>query len=215
MASPSPIPPVRHRWSAAIYDRMARLDDKKMRPFRELIAGGAKGRVLELGCGTGLNFEHYDWAQVEAVEATEPDPFMLRRAESRRDALSGAAQAKLNLMLSPAETLPFDDASFDTAVATLVFCTVADQQRALAEARRVLKPGGELRLMEHVAAGGTTGRIQRAIQPVYGWVAAGCQLGRDTEHALKVAGFDLQIIERTALGPLWPTFVGIARPQQV
>ena len=204
-------PLIRHRWFAAAYELMSRVEGKQMRSYRQRVAGGATGRVLELGCGTGLNFEHYDWSRVEIIEATEPDPYMLRRAQARRDALPEAVKAKIKLTSAAAERLPFPDESFDSAVVTLVLCTVTDTRRSLAELRRVLKQAGEVRLIEHVRAPGFKGRLQRVIQPLYGWTAAGCQLHRDTERNLVVAGFGLEVIDRPDLGPLWPAFVGIAK----
>jgi SAM-dependent methyltransferase len=203
---------VEHRWYAAVHDRLSKLDEGRMAPFRDFVAGGASGRVLEIGCGTGANFAHYDWSKVEVVEATEPDPHMLKRAELKGRGLPAAAQAKLRLTQAPAEDLPFSEASFDCAVVCLVLCTVRDPQRSLAELRRVLKRDGELRLVEHVAAGGTTGKVQRLVQPIYGWLCDGCQLHRHTERELELAGFDLEVVGRTGVGRLWPGFMGIARP---
>ncbi len=150
-----------HRWFAAIYDLTAKGDEKKLRPLRELAAGGATGRVIEVGCGTGLNLGYYDWQAVEALDATEPDPFMLRRAEAKAATLADAVRARLRFHPAPAEALPFPDASFDSAVATLVLCSVRDPALALAELRRVLRPGGRLRLVEHARAPGFAGRVQR------------------------------------------------------
>ena len=207
--SPS-LPRPRHRWFAAVYDLMAKMDEKRARPMREFVAGQAAGRVLEVGCGTGLNLPYYDWSKVESLDATEPDSYMLRRAQARAATSLGEAGAKVRFHEAPAEALPFADASFDTVVATLVFCTVADPVRAVSEVVRVLKAGGQLRLMEHVRAEGIKGEVQKIVQPVYGWMAAGCQLHRDTEATIRAAGMELQVTERTSLGPLWPAFVGVA-----
>ena len=110
----------------------------------------------------------------------------------------------------PAEVLPFADATFDFVISTLVLCTVRDVPQALAEARRVLRPGGELRFMEHVRAEGLLGRVQDAVQPVWGWCAAGCHANRRTEAALRDAGFLLAGIERLKLEPWLPAIAGTA-----
>ena len=215
MAS-STLPKPRHRWFAAFYSRFVEPQDRKqLAPIRRLLAGGAHGRVLEIGAGTGPNLEYYDWSKVEALEVTEPDPFMLAHLNKKLEALPAEVRARVHVQEVPAEQLPFDDASFDVAVVTLVLCTVADPARSIAELRRVIKPGGELRIIEHVRAKGVWARVQRLVQPVYGWMIAGCQLSRDTEQALRDAGFDVQVTERRSFGgPLWPAFVAVAtRPR--
>ena len=205
----------RHRIFAALYDRMLATAEATMRPLREFAAGGATGCVVEIGGGTGHNLRYYRWANVDSVEVTEPDPFMFQRAEARADRLEPAARLKLMLRQAPAEALPFADGSVDTVVSTLVLCTVSDVDRALTEIWRVLRPGGQIRVVEHVRAAGGVAQVQRIVQPVYGWVAAGCQLSRDTESAVQRHGFDLEVTQRTTLGlPLWPTFLGIATKVQ-
>ena len=208
---PNDLPQPRHRWFAAFYDPIDRMDDKRMIPLRKRMLEGLSGIVLEVGCGTGRNFELYDWAQVESLEATEPDPFMLGRARNKLEGLSEDARAKVSLTEAPAEALPFPDGHFDAVVSCLVLCTVADLARALREMRRVLKPRGELRLLEHVAADGRWRKVQAAVQPVYGWMSAGCRLDRRTEDAVRAAGFTLEVSERTSFSPLHPAFLGVAR----
>lgn len=200
-----------HRIYAALYDLFDRLDRRRMLPLRQLVAGEARGRVLEIGCGTGANFEHYTWTRIHSLEAIEPDPYMLRRAEARARRLPLLAREKLRLIRTKAESLPFEDAQFDTVVATLVLCSVADPAAVLAEVRRVLKAGGTLRLLEHVREQGRWGRVQDALQPVYGWFGAGCHWNRRTEDLLRAAGFDLQVEQRLRFGPLFPAFRGVAR----
>src|SRR5688572_12717624 len=107
-------PAPRHRWFAAAYDTLAKMDEERARSIRRFMAGGAAGRVLELGCGTGLNLEHYDFTQVENLEATEPDIHMLRRAEAKVFALPPEARSRVRLQEVPAESLPFPDGTFDT-----------------------------------------------------------------------------------------------------
>jgi ubiquinone/menaquinone biosynthesis C-methylase UbiE len=207
------LPKPRHRWFAALYSKFIEpMDRKRMAPMRQFAAGGAVGRVLEIGAGTGANIEHYDWSKVESLEITEPDPFMLERLQPKLEALPADVRSRVHLQEIPAEQLPFPDASFDVAVVTLVLCTVMDPARSIAELRRVLKPGGELRLIEHVRAQGFWGSVQRLFQPIYGRISGDCQLRRDTEQALRDAGFDVEVTQRLVLGgPLWPTFVGLAR----
>lgn len=205
---PADVPRPRHRWAAAIY---ARLPTKTLDAHRRFAAGGARGRVIELGAGTGDNLAFYAWDQVDSLDLTEPDPYMLAYARRKLAKLPADVQAKVRVHEVPAERLPFDDASFDTAVVTVVLCSVFDPAGSLAELRRVLKPGGEARLVEHVRGNGFLGRMQALLQPVYGWFAAGCHLTRRTEAAVRAAGFDLEVSERFSLGPLWPAFAGVAR----
>jgi len=205
------LPRPRHKWFAALYDRFDRVGESKTLALRRSLLRGVSGSVLEIGCGTGKNFEHYDWAQIESLEATEPDPFMLGHAREKLAGLDAMARSKLTLTEAPAEGLPFPDERFDVVVSCLVLCTVADPSRSLAEVWRVLKPGGELRLLEHVAAEGTWRRVQDAIQPVYGWFAAGCRLDRRTEDAVTGAGFTLEVSERPKFSALHPAFLGVAR----
>jgi ubiquinone/menaquinone biosynthesis C-methylase UbiE len=183
-----------------------------MDPLRQFAAGGARGRVLEIGAGSGSNLPFYDWSLVERLDATEPDPFMLQRLQAKLGALPAEARAKVRAQEAPAESLPFGDGEFDCAVVTLVLCSVADVRASLAELRRVLKPSGEMRLIEHVQADGRWATVQKYIQPVYGWVSGECKLSRRTEEAVRAAGFELEETQRENLGgPLWPGFVGIAR----
>jgi ubiquinone/menaquinone biosynthesis C-methylase UbiE len=205
-----PVPKPRHRLYAAAYDIAARLTNRQMAPLRELIAGEAEGRVLEIGCGTGANFEHYRWAHIDSLTATEPDPFMLRRAEAKARTLPLYAREKLTLLEAPAEALPFPDADFDAVVATLVLCTVSDPDAAIREIGRVLKPGGTFRLLEHVAGHSFEAKAQRVLQPPYGWLAAGCHLTRDTEQALTAADFRVDVQRRLRFGPLFPAFAAVA-----
>ena len=209
MADAPPQP--RHRWFAALYDRMDRSSDRRMQALRRRLLGGVSGRVLEIGCGTGNSFEHYDWSQIASVDATEPDPFMLQRAREKAARLGGAVGAKLTLTEAPAEALPFPEAAFDFVISSLVLCSVADPARALAEIRRVLKPGGELRLLEHVAAEGAWRTVQGAIQAPYGWLSAGCRLDRRTEEAVRDTGFALEVWERVSFSPLHPAVLGVGR----
>jgi SAM-dependent methyltransferase len=150
------------------------------------LVDGLAGRVLEVGAGDGLNFEHYGNAVTEVV-ALEPEPLLRERAARR-------GLQRITVVDGVAEALPFEDASFDAVVTCLVLCSVTSQPQALAEIARVLAPGGELRFYEHVAATGALGRAtQRALDGSGLWprLAGGCHLTRDTEAALRAAGFAL------------------------
>jgi len=205
-------PAPRHRWYAAFYARVIEPSDRKtMGPLRSIAAGGAHGHVFEPGAGTGANLTYYDWSKVDRLDLAEPDLYMRQHLGPRIAALPAEVRARIHLSDAPAEALPFEDATFDCAVVTLVLCSVEDLARSLSELRRVLKPDGELRLIEHIAAEGAWGKVQRTIQPVYGWMSGECRLHRHTEAALRGAGFDLNVTERMKLGvPIFPTFAGTA-----
>ena len=205
--SPATVPATKgHPWFAASYDLITRLSERRvLAPLRRRLLSAATGKVLEIGAGTGANFPYYSAA--EAVVAIEPDPFMLRRSRKRAYELG----LQFDLHQSPAEALPFGDASFDTVVSTLVLCTVTDPTRALAEIKRVLKPDGTLRFVEHVRAGGFVGRLQDHLTPVWRLVGAGCHPNRRTVERIWEAGFDIVEMERQRL-PFLPLVVGVARP---
>lgn len=176
-----------HRWFAAIWDRIG----DSAREVRADIAGGAPGRVLEVGAGTGFNFPYFRGPHT--VVAVEPDPHMVGRALRRAQRLG----VDVAIQQATAENLPFEDASFDTVVSTLVMCSVADPDRAFQEIRRVLKPGGELRFYEHVrSASRVLSLAQDAITPVTRWLGAGCHQNRDTVGSIRKAGFDVRRLDR-------------------
>jgi SAM-dependent methyltransferase len=166
---------------------------------RELLAE-ATGRVIEIGAGTGLNFGHYPPAVSEVV-AIEPDPHMLRRA---REALSGAP-VPVEVRRVRAESLPFADGEFDTAVSTLVLCSVRDPEAALGELRRVLRPDGLLLFFEHVRSQEPGhARWQDRLDRPWGWVAGGCHPNRDTAVSIERAGFRFRSLQRFPYGPPSP-----------
>jgi len=196
-----------HRWFAAVYDRMSGAQERgALGRMRRDLLSGLQGDVLEIGAGTGANFEHYPPGV--PVVATDPDEHMLKRARRRLDAMPGAS---IELRQAPAERLPFDPASFDAVVSTLVLCTVDDPQTALGEIRRVLRRGGELRFLEHVRGAGMLGRAQDVIEPLWGWCSAGCHPNRHTEQALRDAGFEPESLDRRKLAPWMPAIAGVAR----
>lgn len=173
---------------------------------------GLRGRVVEVGAGTGLNFGHYPPGVTEVV-AVEPEPHMRRRAE----AAARRAPVPVSVVDAVADELPLPDGSYDAAVASLVLCTVPDQARALAELRRVLRPGGELRFYEHVVAdGGPRAALQRRVDDWGIWprLAGGCHAGRDTGAAIEAAGFRIERLRRFEFGPTpltVPHVIGVAR----
>ncbi|HWC31994.1 MAG TPA: methyltransferase domain-containing protein, partial [Actinomycetota bacterium] len=136
----------RHPIFARFYEWLSQKVDVLEREYRVELASGARGRVLELGAGNGLNFEHYRDASL--VVALEPEPGMLRHARPR----AAAAPVPVRRVQGAGERLPFPDASFDTVVVSLVLCSVRDARRVADELRRVLRPRGEMRLFEHVRA---------------------------------------------------------------
>ena len=154
----------------------------------------ARGRVLEIGIGNGANLPFYSNQAVEVV-GIEPCEAMVKMAGDRLKVLS--EQSKLALRLNQydlrvggGERLPFDDNSFDTAVACLVFCTIPDAEQAAKEMYRVLKPGGQLLFFEHVhATGAIKKHIQDWLNPVWKPVALGCHLNRDTKTLFESIGF--------------------------
>ena len=199
-----------HPIFAAVYDRTNRRTERVyLAAHRRALLAEARGAVLELGAGTGANLPHYPPAVTRLVLA-EPDPAMRRRLAGRLP----DAGFPIELVDAAAERLPFPDAAFDTVVATLVLCSVADLPGAVGEARRVLRPDGRLLFLEHVAAPGPAGTAQRLLQPVYGRLAGGCHLHRDTEAALAAGGFAIMEIRRfhppVGQGRLFPSIEGVA-----
>jgi ubiquinone/menaquinone biosynthesis C-methylase UbiE len=161
-----------------------------VRHLRREIVSGARGQVLEIGAGTGLNFEHYEASSVVAVE---PNEGMRRRAEGR-------AREGVLVLDGRCEALPFPEASFDAVVSTFVFCSVRDLPASLREIRRVLRPGGVLRLVEHGASSDRLeGGLQRLVRPLWRTVLGGCDPTRDIHAALIEAGFDVAGVSRCDL----------------
>jgi ubiquinone/menaquinone biosynthesis C-methylase UbiE len=166
------------RGTAALYDLVLALGERRsMRALRAAILARADGRTLEIGAGTGLNLPHYP-AAVTELTLTEPDGEMARRLRRRAGAHA--------VLLAGADALPFADDRFDTVVSTLVLCTVPDAEAAVAELRRVLRPGGSLLFIEHLRADDARAarRQDRWARPwaVFG---GGCRCNRDTLALLR------------------------------
>jgi ubiquinone/menaquinone biosynthesis C-methylase UbiE len=188
-----------HPFFARFYDRlMAGTERAGLGEMRRQLLGSASGRVLELGAGTGHNLEHYTDAVTELLLA-EPDPNMAKLLRERLE-YQGTAARQPSVIEAPAEELPFDDGSFDAVVSTLVFCTVQDPGRALAEARRVLVEGGRFLYLEHVRSGRPgLARWQDWLEKPWGWFAGGCHPNRATDQLLAGAGFWIDSLERDRL----------------
>jgi ubiquinone/menaquinone biosynthesis C-methylase UbiE len=177
-------------WSAG-YEFLGRRFGKVEEPYRRRIVEDVTGDVLEIGAGTGFNFPFYKAAT--RVVAIEPERSMRVRAERR----AKRASVPIQVRDGSGHALDFPDASFDAVVFSLVLCTIPDPARALAEARRVLKPGGSLRVYEHVRSPNPTiaARQDRWLRP---WRVfnVGCHPNRDTYAAVERAGFDVSGVER-------------------
>lgn len=180
--------PRTHPVFARVYERISTaMDEVGGLEHRQELAAGATGRVLEPGAGNGLNFAHY--RNVELVVAIEPEPTMLRMASER----AREASVPVHLVRGMGEALPIPDASFDTVVASLVLCSVSDPAAVVAEFRRVLRPGGTVRFLEHVRSRSPAwAGVQNAVAGPWSWFAGGCHPNRDTVAALRATGFEVR-----------------------
>jgi ubiquinone/menaquinone biosynthesis C-methylase UbiE len=178
---------------------------------RDQLLDGLAGRVIEVGAGNGMNFAHYP-PEVTRVVAVEPEPRLRALAEAAEAAVS------IEVVGGTADRLPADDATFDAAVASLVLCSVPDVPAALAEIRRVLRPGAQLRFFEHVRAD-TPGlaRVQRILDAtVWPTFGGGCHPDRDTRAAIEAAGFTIDEIDQLRIpetripAPTSPHILGVA-----
>ncbi len=193
------------RCFAAFYDRSVKsIEDAGLRETRRQVLSAASGRTIDIGSGTGANIELFP-AAVEELVLAEPDPHMAVRLR-RRLSESGAPA---EIVEAPAEQLPFADASFDTAVFTLVLCTVSDPVAALAETARILKPGGRMLFVEHVRSEDPRGaRWQDRLERLWGLFAKGCHPNRDTVALIKASPLELEGVERDRM----PKAIPIVRP---
>jgi len=181
-----------HRWDfvfAALYDRMMRRgEERSMRKLRGELVANARGRTLEIGAGTGANVTHYpdDIRELILAEPFEP----MRRRLERKLGESGKSASTLD---ASAEAIPLEDESLDTVVSTLVLCTVDFPDLALAEVRRVLRPGGQLLFLEHVRSHSPrVARWQDRLETPWRHFGAGCRCNRDTIASIAAAGFSTQ-----------------------
>jgi SAM-dependent methyltransferase len=202
-----------HPLFAATYDRLsARAEEHGMAERRHRLLAGARGRVLEIGAGTGLNAAHYPSERIAELIALEPDGAMRRRLLPR---LAGVG-APYRVEEAGIDEAQLADGSFDTIVSTMVLCTVPDVDRAARQIRRWLAPDGRLLFIEHVKGSGWRGTAQHLLTPLWSLAVAGCHLDRDSLAALRRADLFVTDCERFALpagGPLLASCVqGVARP---
>ncbi|HUY07640.1 MAG TPA: class I SAM-dependent methyltransferase [Acidimicrobiales bacterium] len=199
----------RHPFFARLYVRISPAAERAgSAEHRDRLLTGLSGRIIEIGCGNGLNFAHYPEGVTEVI-AVEPEPFL------RKEAVMAAKHSAVPVRVieGRAETLPAPDASFDAAVISLVLCSIDNPLQALAEIHRVLGPAGELRFYEHVAAAtDPLRRYQRLLSPLWQRVGGGCHIDQDSEALIEAAGFTIGQIDHFDFqpGPAFP--VALVRP---
>jgi len=193
------------RGFAALYDRaFTATEDAGLREMRREVLAEARGRTIDLGAGTGANLGLYPDAVTELALA-EPDPHMLKQLRVK----VGEKGVDAELSDASAESLPFAEASFDTAIFTLVLCTVPHPDRALAEVARVLKPGGKLLFLEHVRAEEVgLARWQDRLEGPWRFIGDGCHCNRDTVATIEASPLTVEQVERGKL----PKAPPIVRP---
>lgn len=200
-------------WTDHVVPRIANkaLGTAEVRAMRERTCAGLAGEVVEIGFGSGLNVPHYP-AAVTRVAAVEPSEVGWGLGEQRR----AAATVPVERAGLDGQALPFADGSFDCALSTFTMCTIPDLGVALAELRRVLRPGGTLHFVEHgKAPDASVHRWQKRIEPVYSPMAGGCRLSRPVDGLLTAAGFSIERLD-TGYAPKDPKpfgfiYEGVAR----
>jgi ubiquinone/menaquinone biosynthesis C-methylase UbiE len=190
---------------SAFYDALLEsTEEAGLRERRRQVLSEARGRTIDIGAGTGANLGLFP-ADLEGVVMAEPDPHMTKRLR-RKLAASGT---DIELVEAGAESLPFDDDSFDTAIFTLVLCTVPSPAAALAEAARILKPDGRLLFVEHVRSEDAgLARWQDRLETPWRLFADGCHCNRDTVANIEASPLKVEEVERGEL----PKSPPLARP---
>lgn len=189
---------VDHPFFARIWPYVASHEVKTIRDLRRENLAGLSGRVLEVGAGIGTNFAIYP-NSVEQVVAVEPEPRLAARA------LTAAASAPVPVVLSAVTVEHFSpDEPFDAVVCSLVLCSVRDPDSVLRQLHSLVRPGGQLRYLEHVASRGVMGRMQRLVDATL-WprLFGNCHTHRDTERSIVDAGFEVDISRRELTMPVW------------
>jgi len=189
---------------AKSYDwAMSSTEKRCLQSWRKELLAQARGNILEIGAGTGVNLPHYP-DEAEKITLSEPDPQMRHRLQQRVDTLQ---QQRFTITPWGADTIEMPDASFDTIVSTLVLCSVPDLKSSLSEIYRLLKPNGILLFLEHIISDQPVTRTwQHRIEPLWGFCAGDCHLTRDTATAICTAGLQIeQLIEAPMTGA--PSFV--------
>jgi ubiquinone/menaquinone biosynthesis C-methylase UbiE len=199
--------------SARLYDPFLWWGEKSgLAKKRDRLLAGARGDVLEIGAGTGLNLSHYP-ADLDRLVLSEPEQHKADVLLKRAEEIGLAAE----FVRASAEALPFEDNSFDTVVATLVFCTVGEPEAAIAEVRRVLRPDGRWLLIEHIRSDRPmVSRIQDRIARPWAALADGCRCNRRTIEMIEAGGFEVDLVsvaDKALMPPIArPIVTGIARP---
>lgn len=190
---------------AQMYDRTMRsAEEACLGPWRAELLADVQGEVLELGAGTGRNLEFYRETGISRLVMAEPDPHM--RAKLRGAVRASSRAGRVELRDDAAEALRFPDESFDVVVSTLILCTVQDATRAVREMTRVLRPGGQLVYLEHVAADDNQERLtwQKRLEPAWKRVAGNCHLTRRSHLVLEGAGLSLDGMVRESMRKAFP-----------
>jgi SAM-dependent methyltransferase len=196
------------RGFAAIYDRgLKATEDAGLREMRRQVLAGASGRTVDIGAGTGVNLELFG-PDVSELMLAEPDPHMFKRLRTKL----AESRVEASAIQAPAESLPFADSSVDTVVFTLVLCTVPDPTAALAEAARVLRPGGRLLFVEHVRSRDPNlAGWQDRLEKPWRFLADGCHCNRDTVSLIEASPLSLEQVDHDRLPKTPPIIRPLAR----